>query len=92
MRGKLEQAEPSAVPAIRDTIDEVAMTMQREVRAASRGHTAAVRNAKFQSTTRPLTEANIHGPARAQDVELTGGALARVGRLPVELLERALLE
>lgn len=92
VRDKLERAEPSAVPAIRDTIDEVAIAMQREVRATSRGHTAAVRNAKFQSTVRAFTEANIHGPARAQEFERTVVALARLGRFPVDLVERALLD
>jgi len=41
---------------------------------------------------RPFTEANVHAPARAQDFERTAIALSKFGRLPVNLVERALLD
>ena len=43
VRARLEAANPQAAAAIRDTIDDVATAMQREVRKTSRAHTVAVR-------------------------------------------------
>src|SRR4249919_665648 len=92
VRAKLEAANPQATAAIRDTIDDVATTMQREVRKSSRLHAAAVREAKRRFNVRPITEASVHGAAHAQDFEKTVVALARLGVFPVDLVERALLD
>ena len=40
----------------------------------------------------PVTEANVHAPARAQEFERTVVALTRLGRFPVDLVERALID
>ena len=92
VRTKLEKANPQMVAEIRDTIDDVATTMQREVRDGSRAHSAAVREAKRRFNVRPITEASVHGPAHAQDFEKTVVALARLGVFSVDLVERALLD
>jgi uncharacterized protein (DUF2336 family) len=92
VRAKLEAANPQMVAAIRDTVDDVATTMQREVRKGSRAHAVAVREAKRRFNVRPITEASVHGPAHAQDFEKTVVALARLGVFPVDLVERALLD
>jgi uncharacterized protein (DUF2336 family) len=92
VRARLEAANPQAVAAIRDTVDDVATAMQREVRKASRAHAAAVRDAKRRFNVRPITEASVHGPAHAQDFEKTVVALARLGIFSVDLVERALLD
>jgi uncharacterized protein (DUF2336 family) len=92
VRARLEAANPQAVAAIRDTIDDVATAMQREVRKTSRAHAAAVREAKRRFNVRPITEARVHGPAHAQDFEKTVVALARLGVFSVDLVERALLD
>ena len=92
VRAKLEAANPQAAAAIRDTIDDVATAMQREVREASHEYTVAVRDAKSRFNVRPITEANVHAPAHAQEFEKTVVALARLGRFPVDLVERALLD
>ncbi len=92
VRAKLEASNPQAVAAIRDTVDDVATAMQRDVRETSRAHTAAVRDAKRRFNVRPITEASVHGPAHAQDFEKTVVALARLGVFPVDLVERALLD
>ena len=39
-----------------------------------------------------MTEASIHARAHAQEFEHTVIALAKIGRLPVDLVERALLD
>jgi uncharacterized protein (DUF2336 family) len=92
VRAKLEAANPQAVAAIRDTIDDVATAMQRETREASRQYRNAARNGKRRFRADPVTEANVHGPARAQEFERTAVALTRLGRFPVDLVERALID
>jgi uncharacterized protein (DUF2336 family) len=92
VRAKLEAANPQAVAAIRDTIDDVATAMQRETREASRQYRNAARNGKRRFRADPVTEANVHGPARAQEFERTVVALTRLGRFPVDLVERALID
>ena len=92
VRAKLESADPQAAAAIRDAIDDVAIGMQDEARRASRRYVVALRDANRLFNAHPLTEANIHSPARAQEFERTVIALARFGRLPVDLVERALLD
>ena len=92
MRAKLEAAHPHAVTAIRDTVDDVATKMQREVRKTSQAHVAAVREAKRRFNVRPISEASVHGPAHAQDFEKTVVALSRLGVFSVDLVERALLD
>jgi uncharacterized protein (DUF2336 family) len=88
VRTKLEAANPQAAAAIRVTIDDVATEMQREVREVS----GAARYAKYRFKAQPVTEANVQGPARAQEFEMTAVALARLGRFPIDLVERALLD
>jgi uncharacterized protein (DUF2336 family) len=92
VRARLEAANPQAVAAIRDTVDDVATAMQREVRKTSRAHATAVREAKRRFNVRPITESSVHGPAHAQDFEKTVVALARLGVFSVDLVERALLD
>ena len=92
VRAKLEASNPQLVAAIRDTVDDVATAMQREVRKGSHAHAVAVREAKRRFNVQPITEASVHGPAHAQDFEKTVVALARLGVFPVDLVERALLD
>jgi uncharacterized protein (DUF2336 family) len=92
VRAKLEASNPELVAAIRDTVDDVATAMQREVRKGSHAHAVAVREAKRRFNVQPITEASVHGPAHAQDFEKTVVALARLGVFPVDLVERALLD
>jgi uncharacterized protein (DUF2336 family) len=92
VRSMLETANPQAAAAIRDTIDDVATTMQHEVRKASDRYATAMRDAKLLFNVRPFTEANILAPAHAQEFEQTVVALSKLGRFPVDLVERALLD
>jgi uncharacterized protein (DUF2336 family) len=92
VRAKLEASNPQMVAAIRDSVDDVATAMQREVRKGSRAHAVAVREAKRRFNVRPITEASVHGPAHVQDFEKTVVALARLGVFPVDQVERALLD
>lgn len=92
VRAKLESANPQAAAAVRDAIDDVATSMQQEVRHGSRRYAAALRDANRSFNAQPFTEANIHAPARAQEFERTVIALSKLGRFPVDLVERAMLD
>ena len=92
VRAKLEAANPEATAAIRDTIDDVATAMQQEARGASHEYSVAVRDANRRHSADPITEANVHATAHAQEFERTVVALSKYGRFPVDLVERALLD
>jgi uncharacterized protein (DUF2336 family) len=92
VRAKLEAANPQAAAAIRMTIDDVATAMQHEAREASRKHAVAARDGKRRFGADPVTEANVHAPAQSQEFEKTVVALSRLGRFPIDRVERALLD
>jgi uncharacterized protein (DUF2336 family) len=92
VRAKLEAANPEVAAAVRDTIDDVATEMQREARESSHEYSAAARNAKRRFKAQRVSEANVHAPAQAQEFERTVVALAKLGRFPIDLVERALLD
>ena len=92
VRARLEAEHPQAEDAICDVVDDVATLMQREARAGSEAHAAAARDAKSRFRVAGASEASVHAPARAQEFEKTVVALARLGRFPVDLVERALLD
>jgi uncharacterized protein (DUF2336 family) len=92
VRAVLEAANPQAAAAIRDTIDDVATSMQHEVRKASDRYATAMHDAKYRFDGSPLTETNILATAHAQEFEQTVAALAKLGGIPVDLVERALLD
>jgi hypothetical protein len=66
--------------------------MQREARESSNEFSAAARSAKRRFHRQPVWEADVHGPARAQEFERTATALAKLGCFPIDLVERALLD
>ena len=92
VRARLEAANPQAARAIRDSVDAVATEMQREARENSHEFSAAARSAKRRFRRQPVSEVNVHAPARAQEFERTAVALAKLGCLPIDLVERALLD
>jgi uncharacterized protein (DUF2336 family) len=92
VRARLEAANPQATRVIRDAVDDVATAMQREARETSNEFSAAARSAKRRFKRQPVTEANVHAPAHAQEFERTAVALAKLGCLPIDLVERALLD
>jgi uncharacterized protein (DUF2336 family) len=92
VRAKLEAADPHAAAAIRDTVDDVATGLQHEVRKASRRYTTALRDTNRVFNAQPFTEGVIHARAHAQEFARTVVALAKLGRFPVDLVERALLD
>ena len=92
VRTKLVSANPQAAGLIRDTVAEISGHISREVRNASPEHVEAKRSAKRRYKIRQPSEADVHMRAHSQDFEKTVVALALFGRLPIDLVERALLD
>jgi uncharacterized protein (DUF2336 family) len=92
VRRRLEASNPEAVQAIRDTVAEVAGTKQREARESSPGYVSAARDFRHLHRGHRLSETNVHAPARSQQFEKTAVALSMLGLLPIEIVERALLD
>jgi Uncharacterised protein conserved in bacteria (DUF2336) len=92
VRAKLEAANPKAADVIRQTVGEIAVKMQHEARAASPEYAVAARDAKRRFGGHAVTEHNVHAPAQAQEFDKTVVALAKLGKFPVDLVERALLD
>lgn len=92
VRAKLEAANPEAAAAIRATVNDVATAMQHETREASRKYAIAERYGNRRYNAHPITEANVHAPAHAQEFERTVFALAKFGHFSVDMVERALLD
>ncbi len=92
VRARLEAANPRAAGAIRDSVDTVAVAMQREAREGQHEFSAAAQSARRRFRNGQVSEANVHGPARAHEFARTAAALAKLGCLPIDLVERALLD
>jgi uncharacterized protein (DUF2336 family) len=92
VRDTLEAANPQAAAAIRDAVDEVATGLQQAVRDTSPRFATALRDANRCCNAQPFTEASVHARAHAQEFTRTVIALAKLGRFPVDLVERALVD
>jgi len=92
VRRKLEAINPEAAREIRDTVADVAETMQREARETSRRHAVAARDTRYLQRARRLSETNVHAAANAQQFAKTATALSMLGPFPIDLVERALLD
>lgn len=92
VRTRLVTANPEAAALIRDTVAEISGLISREVRNATPEHVEAKRAAKKRYKIRQPSEGDVHMRAHAQDFEKTVVALALFGRLPIDLVERALLD
>lgn len=92
VRVRLEAENPQAAEAVRDSVDDIATVMQHEARAASDAYASAERGARTRFRVKAVSETSVHAPARAQEFQKTVVALVRLGRFPVALVERALID
>jgi len=91
-RAKLEADIPLAPAAITAAVNDVATTISQDARKASQLHRKAMLDAHQRFAAQAVTEVNVHAAADAHRFERTVVALARLGRFPVDLVERALLD
>jgi uncharacterized protein (DUF2336 family) len=92
VREKLEAELPDAVAAVRDAVDDVAGTLRQGAREVSQEYAHTAREAKLRFAAGTATEAHVHGTARSQQFDRTVIALAKLGRFPIDLVERALID
>jgi uncharacterized protein (DUF2336 family) len=91
VRKKLVSHEYSAA-AIQRAVAEATERISHEVREASPEFRKAKRASKRRYNSNQLNEGNVHAAANAQNFEKTVAALALLGRFPIELVERAVLD
>jgi uncharacterized protein (DUF2336 family) len=92
VRTKLANANPQLAAAVNGAISEVAGTLRLELRNASLDHaTARVQVARLNDLGR-LGEADVYDFARERKFEQTAIALSLLCRIPVDVVERALLD
>ncbi len=92
VRAKLEAANPHAAEAVRDVVAEIAEKISGEVRNASQEHASAKAQLGRLRINRKITESDVHAFARLHNFERTAVAFAALGKFPIELVERALLD
>jgi uncharacterized protein (DUF2336 family) len=92
VRARLAAAHPGLVEEVRDAVADVASDISLQVRNASREHVRAKARIKRLCNTSQFSEGDLHAFACAQNFEHTAVALSALGRFPIDLVERALLD
>jgi uncharacterized protein (DUF2336 family) len=89
---KLAAANPRMVAAVNAAVAESANEISEKMRAASPAFRRAKRATKRRFITRQLKETDVHKAAMGEKFEKAVASLALLGHVPVELVERALLD
>jgi uncharacterized protein (DUF2336 family) len=92
VRRKLMAAHPSAEIEAQEAVARVADTISDGVREASKAFAKAKAATKRRYSTGQLSERDIHAAAKAQRFEQAVAGLSLLGHLPVDLVERGLLD
>lgn len=92
VRDKLAAAHPGISDTVQSVVAEVAGKISRKLRDSSPEFYKAKAATKRRYKTSQLTERAVHSAAASEDFDKTVAALALLGRLPVELVERGLLD
>lgn len=92
VRATLEAAHPENVGEIRNVIADVVTSFQTQAAAASRDFVNARALIESLQATGKLDEAAVEAFARAGTFEETAVALAKLSNLPIEVVERAMVQ
>ncbi len=92
VRDRLIAANPQLVDVIQSAVSDVATDIADDVRSTSRDHARAIARIKRLHHTGQFGEVDLHTYAGANDFERTAVALAALGDLPIDLVERGLLD
>jgi uncharacterized protein (DUF2336 family) len=92
VRAKLAADTPAAATAVKHAVAEATARISREVRDSSREFAKAKKVSKRRYNSNQLTESNVHAAAATQEFDKAVAALALLGRFPVDLVERGLLD
>ena len=89
---KLAAANPRMASVVNAAVADSANEISETMRAASPAFRRAKRATKRRFITRQLKETDVHKAAMGEKFEKAVAALALLGHVPVELVERALLD
>ena len=92
VRARIVACNPSLAETVKAVVSDVASDIATEVRDTSRDHARAKARVKRLCRTGQFSEADIHAFAHAQNFENTAVALSALDDVPIDLVERALLE
>ncbi len=92
VRQALEVANPGYAHEVRDVVAEVASAIQLKTATASRDFAAAQALIESMQAAGRLTEGNIVAFARAGKFEETAAALAIMCGVPIDVVERAMVQ
>ena len=88
----LESAHPQNASEIQHVVAQVATAIQAEAAAASRDYAAAIALVESLRASGRLTESDIETFARAGKFEETAAALTILCELPIDIIERAMVQ
>jgi uncharacterized protein (DUF2336 family) len=92
VRAKLQAADPLMSDAIHNAVAEATAAIQSKTAAVSREYAAASAHVKSLHAARLLNESNVDAFATAGSFEETTAALAMLCDLPIEVVERAMVQ
>lgn len=92
VREKLTAANPQSAAAVQNAVTDIAEKVGSDLRDASKNFTRVKAAAKRRYATQQLTETDIHSAANSQQFDKTAANLALLGKVPVDLVERALVD
>jgi len=92
VRIALEASHPLNVTEIRHAVADVTTAIQAKAAAASRNYTAARALVESLRASGQLTEGDIEAFARAGKFEETAVAIAMLSALPIDVIERAMVQ
>ena len=92
VRAKLQAADPLMSDAIRKAVAAAAAAIQSKTAAVSREYAAACAQVKSLHAAGELNEDNIAAFAKADQFEETTASLATLCALPIDVVERAMVQ
>jgi uncharacterized protein (DUF2336 family) len=92
VRAKLQAANPDAAQAVSGVVEEIVDDINSAVRNTSPAHLKAKSRIRRLRKWKEVSEGEVHAFANSQNFEQTAVALATLGRFPIEVVERALVE
>jgi uncharacterized protein (DUF2336 family) len=92
VRHKLAAADPRLAAAVREVVDEIGGNMRAAFRNSSPDYAVATAQVKALHGAGELGEPQVLGFADARKFEETAVALSLLAKVPIDLVERALLD
>ena len=92
VRLALEATHPQNAHEVQNVVEDIATSIQARAAAASRNYAAALAQVEALRASGQLGESNVEEFARTGKFEETAAALSVLGALPIEVVERAMVQ